>query len=200
MRIYDPSKTQQTLFTLEFKSFSAEIEQKSYAKKYRTPGHTNKHSVFTSDCTVTCYWQTCTNVHNEDTHAYHSRLYRTGNTLYKETCLFGDFRNCGQPSTTGLSAYSYPLTQFLSNEKLQQVMAQIETTLMFWLPGRQPEAWRNIAARMATFVLKCTSKSQADTLKRTFHYYTARTTRIPLLHNTYNAHSIITQHVQHTFH
>jgi len=26
MRIYDPSKTQQTLFTLEFKSFSAEIE------------------------------------------------------------------------------------------------------------------------------------------------------------------------------
>ena len=53
---------------------------------------------------------------------------------------------------------------------------------------------------MATFVLKCTSKSQADTLKRTFHYYTTRTTRIPLLHNTYNAHSITIQHVQHTFH
>jgi hypothetical protein len=139
-------------------------------------------------------------MHNEDTHAYRSRLYGTGNALYKETCLLGDFRNCGQPSTTGLSAYSYPLTQFLSNEKLQQVMVQIETTLMFWLPGRQPEAWRNIAARMATFVLKCTSKSQADTLKRTFHYYTTRTTRIPLLHNTYNAHSIITQHVQRTFH
>jgi len=113
MRIYDPSKTQQTLFILEFKSFSVEIEQKTYDAKYRTPGHTNKQRptlylhrrIATSTATIkrvpTCTMQTSTRIT--------AVLYETRNTLYKKTCLLRDFRDCGQPSTTGLSAYSYPL-------------------------------------------------------------------------------------------
>jgi hypothetical protein len=172
MRINGPSKTQQTLFILKFQSFSTEIESKSPNTKHRTPGHTNKqrptlylHRRTASSPVTGKHVQTCTLTTRMRITAVCMRL---GTRFTRKLAFLVTSETVASPQQA-LSAYSYPLTQFLSNEKLQQVMAQIETTLRFWVPrpeerGRPPEAWRNFAARMATFALKWTSKSQADTI------------------------------------
>ena len=124
------------LFILAFKSFPTDIESKTHETKYRKPGHRNKHH---SLC-----------IYIESLSAY---VYK--NARLRRTCMSQAERLQQQT----LSAYSYPLTQFLSKEQLE-VMAQMQTTQMpecvsdRTIPRpairRRKAAWTYILQRMAT--------------------------------------------------